>query len=176
MLSPPSSKEGNFWEKPMKLHSYILILLVFSSSLFAGVKFYQVILSNGEKLSEVYIRELAGDSLSIGTGGEIRLLAVDDIVEIFRSNKSAVARNGALGVLLGCTAGFIIGAATWDEIDAEGVYPNRGARALTYGMAGTLAGGIIGTITTPKYERYSFSNKTKEEKIKILEEKILSNR
>ena len=79
-----------------------------------------------------------------------------------------------LGIFLGGTLGLSIGAATSDEIDVDrGIYPNPGSKAFVYGFKGALAGGLLGAVITPKYKNYSFTDKTKEAKIKTIAEKLL---
>lgn len=148
----------------MKFKLVLIAILFSASSIFP--QNWRLILANGDTLSGVSLKKLAGDSLIISQDASTNAIPVASLVEMRNFKKSQFLKGAGIGFLTGAAAGALIGWATYDKPQPS---PDSfivldfgpGANALAGGVAGGLGGLLLGSAigaSAGKDDCYSLSS------------------
>ena len=156
----------------------ILSLIVFKFSM-AQENNWQIILSDGNKISCVSSRILTGSSLFIIGSRITRQIPVQSIVKIRIVKKSKFWEGGKIGFFSGATLGALFGMITYDKQKShnysEFQFDLSGAVTIFWGITGGLVGFITGGTVGALHGKdivFDLSGMTLEEK-KVVIRKIL---
>lgn len=162
----------------------ILFILLFLSttSLIAKEKNWQIVLANGDTISEVSMQDIQGNFLICSnTHPEfVYLIPVDSITELQNKKKSEVKKFTLIGVLIGGATGALIGWHTYKELAPTGGmtfswHLEPGSRAAVGGVLGAFTGLIIGRLIGVLGERnevYDLSQSSYDVKAKFIQAQL----
>ena len=162
------------------------ILIVFSLIVFkfsiAQENDWQIVLSDGNKISGISHRALTGDSLFIIHSRIIEWVPVHSIVKIRIVKKSKFWQGAGIGFASGAAVGVLVGIITYDEqnsngysefrIDLSGVFPIFWG--ITGGFVGFITGGTVGAFCG-KDIVFDLSEMALEEKKAVIREILDEN-
>lgn len=135
-----------------------------------------LILFNGDAISNFSTQKLVGDSIMISHLGEAKLIAIESIIAIRKVAKSEFWKGAGIGFFAGAAAGLLILAATYEKPKSSDWNINIGpppevAVGVLGGLAGFFVGGVIGT-TAGEDEIYDLSHMNPERKLKKIREEL----
>lgn len=94
------------------------------------------------------VTEVRGDTIVVASQAGVRPIALSDVsaIEVSTGRRNRVVRDGLIGLGTGFTAGFLLGALTYEEPDFLVAGPEEaGALVGTmFGLVGLVAGAVIG--------------------------------
>ena len=164
----------------------ILFTLVFLSttSLIAADKNWQLILANGDTISEVYLQDLLDDLLICSNANLefVYLISVDSIVEARTKEKSQGSRGAILGVLVKVTTVALFGWGVYkipkpESIEGPGYGIDLGSAcsSVVARIFGTITGLFIGgsiDYSYGDYEVYDLVQLSYEDKARFIQSQL----
>lgn len=161
----------------IKILLTVISILLLEASSFAQDNNWQLVLTNGDTISNISLRELEGDSVAIECSNVAltKWIQVDSIAQLRKINKSRFWRGAGIGILVGTAAGALIGLATYEEPTPSphkwnfdfGPEWNAMGGGIVGGLTGFALGGFIGA-ALGKDEVYRISQMQKMQKINTL--------
>lgn len=157
----------------------ILLILLFLSttSLIAKERNWQLVLDNGDTISDVYMQILL-DSLLICSNANsdiINEIAINSIIEMkTKSKESKEAEGAGLGLLIGGAIGAGLGYMTYDPVPGQ-INLGPRANALVGGIVGGLFGMVTGSLigsNVSGVDVYDLSQFSYEEKVKFIQAQL----
>jgi len=156
----------------MKKTIVFIVTLILVQSVLAQENHWRLTFDNGTNIRNITQKTLTGDSLFIIHSKIIEWVPLQSIVKIRIVKKSKFWQGAGIGFLSGVLAAGLFGALTYERSSYSDVAAGIPATAVllgitTYGMAGSVIGGTIGSFSG-KDIVFDLSGRTLEEKKAVI--------
>lgn len=157
-----------------------IFCFLFTSSVFGQEKNWQITLTNGKVISNIFLQQVEGDSIALASVSSattiMKWIPVDSITELRHVKKSKFWKGAGIGFVAGATVGALIGWATYEKPAPnpddwfpdlwEGPEYNAIGGGILGAPVGFLLGGIIGA-SMGRDEIYDFSKMNHKQKLNL---------